>query len=277
MESPSSSPSMKANHIDLESFKSALERYPNHVPEKLGLLEDYRMKELPIALKTRIEAGKDVYLAKEELTKLVEWKLKHGTFRPRLLQLVTSNSDADIKKAIGAAFKSHQTAPDAVANSNAITSLKGIGIATASLIMSTLDPDNVPFFGDEVFRWLMWDEPSTSPGKHWSRKIAYNLKEYKRFAELAAAVIQRLGIPAIELEMVGYVLGRSEAEIDTKVMPLTTDDGKKTTTGSKRKAQEQAVKVAKQKKVFKKAESPPFPETKPQSSRRTRSSSKRQP
>ena len=129
---------------------------------------------------------------------------------------MASNSDNKIKEVTHRAFKAHEDKPDAVTSSNSLTSLKGVGIATGSLILATYDPDHAGFFGDEVFRWLMWDEPTSKPGKGWSRVIAYNLKEYKRFAEQMDAVVKRLGVNAIEVEMVGYVLGRSKADIDSK-------------------------------------------------------------
>jgi hypothetical protein len=127
---------------------------------------------------------------------------------------VQSNLETDIIKATSSAFAGHLSKADAYANSNAVTSLKGIGIATGSLIMSTLDPDHVPFFGDEVFRWIMWDEPSSSPGKGWTRKIGYTPKEYRRFVELLDAFRKRVDVSAIEIEKVGYVLGRTKADLE---------------------------------------------------------------
>ena len=63
-----------------------------------------------------------------------------------------------------------------------LTKLKGIGPATASLLLSTSDPENVPFFSDELFRWAFWED---KPGCRWDRKISYSAKEYR---ELVAKV-----------------------------------------------------------------------------------------
>jgi len=119
--------------------------------------------------------------------------------------------------------------------------------------MSTLDPEQVPFFGDEVFRWIMWDEPSSGPAsqKGWSRKIGYTPKEYRRFVELVNGFRQRLGVPASEVEMVGYVLGRTKADLDAKPDESETNemtevdagirDGKEKSKNGKKKADVEVV------------------------------------
>lgn len=63
-----------------------------------------------------------------------------------------------------------------------VAALKGVGPATASLIMSCYDPANAAFFSDELFRWLLYED---GEGKGWDRKIAYN---WKSLTELQARV-----------------------------------------------------------------------------------------
>ena len=67
--------SLKAGRIDLATFMSYLEKYPEHVPEKLGELEEFRMHKLPATLQQRKQESKDICVTKDELVKLVEWKL----------------------------------------------------------------------------------------------------------------------------------------------------------------------------------------------------------
>jgi hypothetical protein len=55
--------------------------------------------------------------------------------------------------------------------------LRGVGPATASLVLSVAFPMDVPFFGDEVFEWLCGGE---GPEK---RKLKYDVKEYKELWE----------------------------------------------------------------------------------------------
>ena len=48
--------------------------YESHVPPKIQELETFRLKEIPATLMRRDLAG-GAFLEKEEVTKLVEWKL----------------------------------------------------------------------------------------------------------------------------------------------------------------------------------------------------------
>jgi len=61
--------------ITLKTFKDVITRYDGVIPDSLSELENYRMILLPDILKERqIEVGR-CWIAKEELLKLVEWKL----------------------------------------------------------------------------------------------------------------------------------------------------------------------------------------------------------
>lgn len=107
-----------------------------------------------------------------------------------------------------------------------LSSLKGIGPATASLLLSVCEPAEVPFFGDEVFVWVMLG------GK--KGKIGYTAKEYSSFVEKVGEVTGRLGVTAEEVEKAGYAVVRGEGEVG---------EGKK---GKKRKeGPEEAVEVEK--------------------------------
>jgi predicted flap endonuclease-1-like 5' DNA nuclease len=88
---------------------------------------------------------------------------KHGTFRPKLLSLVESNPAPQIASTTRTAYaelstlhhpklkpaytKDDRPNPRATALKK-LSELKGIGPATASLLMSVFDPDGVPFFSD---------------------------------------------------------------------------------------------------------------------------------
>jgi hypothetical protein len=109
-----------------------------------------------------------------------------------------------------------------------LTKLKGVGPATASLIASCYDPDHIPFFSDELFRWLHWDgrnfEGSTTGikqvGNGWSRQIGYTAKEYESLRISCGEVQKRLSntgrnITSLEMEKVAYVLGKEGADVDS--------------------------------------------------------------
>jgi hypothetical protein len=77
------------------------------------------------------------------------------------------------------------------------------------------DPKGAIFFGDEVFRWMSWNEPLKG-GKGWGRRITYSLAEYRQLDGFVSDLVKRLGIEAIEVEMVGYVLGKEGVDIDSE-------------------------------------------------------------
>lgn len=60
--------------IDVETFGSLLEEYPNVLPDKLSELDTHRYEQLPdsIASRNTIDGA---YLNKDELAALVDWKL----------------------------------------------------------------------------------------------------------------------------------------------------------------------------------------------------------
>lgn len=142
-----------------------------------------------------------------------------------------------------------------------LTGLAGVGVATASLVLGVLDPDGVPFFGDEVFRWICWDEPVSGGkgGKGWDRKIGYTAKEYRRYLELMEVVRKRLGVGCRDVECVGYVLGQIGAEVNSAEVEEDELVGKEVEDQAakfKRKAEElnsqvedKIVRVTKQKRV----------------------------
>jgi hypothetical protein len=153
---------------------------------------------------------------------------KHGTFRPSLTKLVASNSEEDIISITKTAFnKTEQSYQDMIKQ---LAKLRGIGPATAALLASCYEPDNIPFFSDELFRWLHWDgkhwDPYNTrsdlkkPGKGWSRQIGYTMKEYESLAVKCEDLRNRIAaegrpVDCLEIEKVAYVLGKEEADIGT--------------------------------------------------------------
>ena len=130
----------------------------------------------------------------------------HGTFRPSLKGLVQQNIEEFVKETTIAGFSA-----DSWSDSLSIlTKLRGIGPATAALLLSTSDPEKLPFFSDEFFRWAFWEN---KPGSGWDRKIKYSVKEYRELKERVDGLRDRIGKGAIEAEKVAYVLGKRETDL----------------------------------------------------------------
>ena len=152
---------------------------------------------------------------------------KHGTYRPNLAKLVASNSVKDVRETTKNAFEIFEAnTVDYGKSIAALSKLKGIGPATASLLLSCYDPIKVPFFSDELYRYIYWEKAKS---KGWDRKINYTIKEYRDFFErvneLRGRVEKDSGkeVSALEIEKAAYVL-RKDALPESRKFPLDTED-----------------------------------------------------
>jgi hypothetical protein len=201
--------------ITLKEFAATLSQYASIVPEKLRDLDEARYNTIP----SRLSKEKDNNsLSKSEVATLVDWKLSHGKFRPILRALVQQNSEKAVVETTEEAFRTYGSSKknekDAKTALATLTKLKGIGPATASLLLSVNSPDIAPFFSDELFRWAMYED---GRGKGWDREIKYNVKEYLELYEHVASFRERFAqefdhtVSAVEIEKAAYVLGKQAA------------------------------------------------------------------
>ena len=117
---------------------------------------------------------------------------------------VVANDSALAEETIQNATKHYRDKSDSAGALNILTQLKGIGPATASLLLAVHDPDKVVFFADEAFYWLCCNG-SKAP-------IKYNPKEYKELNERATALAGRLHVRAVDIERVAFVLMREQPQ-----------------------------------------------------------------
>ena len=121
---------------------------------------------------------------------------RHGKFRPTLMNLVKSNP-ASSASVIHDAVGKFRASKDVDAAVTALCKLRGIGPATASLLLSVHDT-GVIFFSDEAFWWLC------RGGKKDS--IKYTAAEYRELRRDAKALCKRLSVDAVDVEKAAYVL-----------------------------------------------------------------------
>ena len=142
----------------------------------------------------------------------------HGKFRPTLMSLVSQNdpkaASETIKDGIAAWRKGDDV--DRYQRSLAIlTKLRGIGPATASLLLAVHEPQQVIFFSDEAFQWLCCG------GK--KSPMQYNVKEYIMLTDKASRLMDRLQVSAIDIEKVAYSLVKqSDIGIIMESFPSTS-------------------------------------------------------
>ncbi|KAE8146994.1 hypothetical protein BDV25DRAFT_41695 [Aspergillus avenaceus] len=221
-------------------------------------LDKYRYDELPARAKERAAKEGSRYLEKDEVVQIVEWKLKHGVFRPALLGMVKGNQDKSIRKATSDAFAAISSAagspgpefgtfkyPQASLD-GLVKGLRGIGVATASLLLSvgttsTGPGRDVPFYSDDTYLWLcvkqfpnteaqavsdadkegMHDAPKRASVRRRASdepKLKYNASEYRQLWDAvnelrsrldgpsSAAKTDNLAISCTDIEKVAFVL-----------------------------------------------------------------------
>ena len=186
-----------------------------------------RYNTIPQTLSQR-KSDAESFLEKSEIVSLVDWKLKHGKYRPNLAKLVASNTVVDVREATKEAFNIFDE--DSAHYDNAVSriaKLKGVGPATASLVLSCYDPVRVPFFSDELFRYLHWEDAKSGG---WDRKIGYTIKEYRelyvRTQELRGRLEKQGGqtVSALDVERMAYALAK---EVQDAPVSYTTKKGRK--------------------------------------------------
>ncbi|KAI9727097.1 MAG: hypothetical protein M1828_007298 [Chrysothrix sp. TS-e1954] len=211
----------------IHDIEKAVSLYPSFIPTDLVNLDRARYDTIPASIKARSTQTRS-HLEKAELVELMRWKLKHGTYRPRLLSLIESNDAATVRETtrdafsklpVGAASDFDKACLDTL---DSLTQLKGVGPATASLILSCYLPDTIPFFSDELFRWIMDPcadgEVLATKGKTgWDKgtgEIKYSRKEYAALLLKVSNLRLRLGenCSVSNLEKTAFVLGRVEGE-----------------------------------------------------------------
>ncbi|KAK4149114.1 hypothetical protein C8A00DRAFT_19161 [Chaetomidium leptoderma] len=170
----------------------------------LAALDQYRYGP---ALDSFGSGNPDAAMGLDNVKELVEWKLRHGKFRPTLMKLVSSNEPGFVKDTIQKAIKHYRDKSDISGALNVLTQLKGIGPATASLLLAVHDPGHVLFFADEAFYWLCCDGTKAP--------IKYNQKEYMALNARAQALAKRLGVKAVDIERVAFVLMRQPRDEKT--------------------------------------------------------------
>ncbi|KAJ5086390.1 hypothetical protein NUU61_007697 [Penicillium alfredii] len=159
-------------------FNPSEQRHIRTETDRFLLLDQWRYDGMPQALAQRKESEKKESwsLNKEDLITAMDWKTKHGLPRPTLMGMIKTNQNKAILKSTAAAFATLPTA-DPMLDPNAAfpkpsldaltTPLRGIGVATASLILSIAtangDPAHqIPFYSDDLYLWLcLKDFPET--------------------------------------------------------------------------------------------------------------------
>jgi hypothetical protein len=121
--------------------------------------------------------------------------------------MVASNTDDKVHEATKDGFGHYAAHPDEIETviKKLTAPLKGVGPATASLLLAVHDPQNVIFFSDEAYAWLVNNGNTKSP--------AYTSKEFQQIFTAATALAKRLDVSPMEIEKVAYVIIRENEPV----------------------------------------------------------------
>ncbi|XP_019939037.2 uncharacterized protein [Paralichthys olivaceus] len=140
---------------------------------KLLNLDKWFQEELPMLI-----SGRPVkHVTLSELVKLMEWKLTRGKFRPRLQQLVASNGEDTVEKCSRKAFS---LLPDVQAAIAELSSLKGVGPATASAVLAAGAPEQTAFMSDEAMESVPGLKPIQYTAKHYALYLGKMVERTKK-------------------------------------------------------------------------------------------------
>lgn len=170
---------------DPSSWRKVYEKYwavvearvKGKTPSKLLTLDKWYQDELPATISNRSER----HVTHLELVKLMEWKLTRGKFRPRLQQLVASNSEDSVEKCSRKAFS---LLPDVHAAITELSSLKGVGPATASAVLAAGAPKQAAFMSDEAMESIPGLTPIQYTVKHYTLYLTNMIKQTEKLNQV---------------------------------------------------------------------------------------------
>eukprot|EP00892_Ulva_mutabilis_P008644 jgi/Ulvmu1/6151/UM028_0007.1 len=127
-------------------YQAALQAYAASKKGKESLVELDRWYRTE--LRDAVQSRDPKHATKQELVKVVKWKLTRGTWRPRLLSYAEAHTEDIVAEVTTEAFKDADA--DNIKSAMAkLMELKGIGATTASAVLAAVYP-KIPFMSDEL-------------------------------------------------------------------------------------------------------------------------------
>lgn len=145
-------------------------QHVNGLPE----LDAWYRNELPALIAARTPP----YITRNELERVTKWKMKRGVWRERNRLLVQSNAPTLVKKISMQAFTA---IPDPRQPVDLLSTLAGVGPATASGVLACRAPAVYPFFDELVAAQI----PDLG-------KVAFTAAYYQRYAAQLRERAERL-------------------------------------------------------------------------------------
>ncbi|MGB8645132.1 MAG: hypothetical protein WCF84_07835 [Anaerolineae bacterium] len=159
-------------------WHTALDLYPEIVKNQqvrgLEEVDSWYRTEFPALLTARAP----VFVTRDELERVMQWKMKRGVWRERNRLLVAGNDRGEVEQTAREAFAA---VPDPRQPIAFLSRLAGVGPATASAVLAAFRPDVYPFFDELVAVQI----PDLGP-------VAFTAPYYQRYAAKLRERTERL-------------------------------------------------------------------------------------
>lgn len=155
----------------LEGYAAAITALPN---AKLAGHDAWYRAELP----SLVQARAPMHVTYDEMVRITEWKMARGVWRAPNLVLVRNNPPGAVEAATSDAAALLDVPAKALA---AVSTLGGVGPATASAVLAVMAPERFPFFDEIVTEQV-------APHVEGMGKIAWTAPYYRKYA---AALVAR--------------------------------------------------------------------------------------
>jgi len=156
----------------ITALRSCSERVEKYGRSDLAALDSWFYRDLPLKLAGM--PAEERHISSGDLVKIIEWKLKRGTWRPKLLDFAKAVPEEVIKEASQQAYRVAENASYSSDEEyvkccrtalEPLLKIKGIGPASASAIL-TASSSSFPYFSDEAMELAL------------SKKKDYTVKRY---------------------------------------------------------------------------------------------------
>ncbi|KAI1097222.1 kinase-like protein [Jackrogersella minutella] len=195
-----------------EEFKTLLDKYPSYIRDVYQQAERERFECIPRKLKDRAEP----FLEKAELIYMDQWIQKRGTPLKREAHIanakkINDNKEEDVRGITMRAFKEYRVTQDIIRAMHILKELQGVGDARASLLLSVVYPDTLPFFSRALYQWTHLDEE-----RCWTLTFTWTPDKYLSTLHKVTDLRKKHsvnGVPvrAVDVEKVVFVLEHESA------------------------------------------------------------------
>jgi hypothetical protein len=129
-------------------------------------------------------------------------------------ELASGNGVAAVRETTQKAFSEYDADPSKINKPiKTLQTLEGIPLQAATLILSIYDPTRVPYFSDELDRYIQWEEAMKRAGNA-EKNISHTMKEYTHLIENTQGICKRVNsdkgegeaIKAVDVEIVAHQL-----------------------------------------------------------------------